>query len=282
MTGEKLQKILARAGLGSRRKLEASIAEGNVVVNGKKAKLGDRATEADTIEFNGRRVRFAKNTQRVIAYNKPEGEICTLKDEKGRRTVFESLPRIQGQRWINVGRLDINTTGLMLFTTDGELANKLMHPSSEIDREYRVRVFGEVTPEMEKALVTGVELEDGPAKFSDLMRDNDNEGHNRWYTVCLMEGRNREVRRLWESQELKVNRLKRVRYGPIFLESYVRPGQWIDLSVDQVKSLYETADLKTPEIYQSKPAERVKAERQEHKLRARGGHSSKVRRDKPW
>ncbi|MCL4157824.1 UNVERIFIED_CONTAM: hypothetical protein GTU68_021634, partial [Idotea baltica] len=187
--------------MGSRRALEKVIDEGRVKVNGAVANLGDRANESDKIEVDGETVTFEKASIRVILYNKPEGQVCTRKDEKGRPTVFLTLPKLTNQRWINIGRLDINTSGLLLFTNDGELANKLMHPSSNIDREYLVRVHGKVDQENLTALKKGVELEDGLAKFSDIVEsENSKEGLNRWFTVCLMEGRNREVRRLWESQ----------------------------------------------------------------------------------
>lgn len=271
--GEKLQKILARTGLGSRRSMEAAIVAGRVKLNGKLATIGDRAIHSDQVHLDGKPVKLDSNTTRVILYNKPEGEICTRKDEKGRRTVFASLPKLTGQRWINVGRLDINTSGLLLFTTDGELANKLMHPSTEIDREYLVRVFGEVTEEALESLRRGVELEDGLAKFTDITEKENEGGLNRWYTVCLQEGRNREVRRLWESQELKVNRLKRVRYGPIFLPSIVRSGQWLDLGASDIKALYKICDLSMPKLSSQNPKERTRMLRQEQKLRSRGRKS---------
>ena len=268
--GEKLQKILAAHGMGSRREIERWISDGRVKLNGKVAKLGDRATDVDKIQVDDRNVEQKAQTHRVILYNKPEGEVCTRKDPQGRPTVFDRLPRVSGKRWINVGRLDINTSGLMLFTTDGALANKLMHPSSNIDREYLVRVFGEVTEEKIENLKKGVELDDGMARFSDIYENDAEIGQNRWFTVCLMEGRNREVRRLWESQEVQVNRLKRVRYGPIFLPSYLRTGQWIDLEVKDAKEIYKACDMKAPSLSLRQPKERVKARRQEEKLRSGG------------
>ncbi|MFX4228282.1 MAG: 23S rRNA pseudouridine(2605) synthase RluB [Porticoccaceae bacterium] len=272
-TGEKLQKILAARGLGSRREIEGWIEEGRVSVNGRQAKLGDRAEPTDRIEVDKKNVDLRSQTHRVLMYNKPEGEVATRKDPQGRPTVFDRLPPLKGQRWINVGRLDINTSGLMLFTTDGALANKLMHPSSNIDREYLVRVFGEVTDEILQNLVDGVELEDGPARFSDIVENEIDSGQNRWFTVCLMEGRNREVRRLWESQGVKVNRLKRVRYGPIFLPSFLRTGQWVDMDVAETRSLYQQCGLKVPELNMKQPREWVKSKRQEQKLRS-GGRSA--------
>lgn len=274
---EKLQKILAARGFGSRREIEKWIADGRVQVNGKQAKLGDRASNSDVIELDNRKVDQKPQSHRVIIYNKPEGEITTRKDKEGRPTVFDHLPQVSGQRWINIGRLDINTSGLLLFTTDGELANKLMHPSSQIDREYLVRVFGEVTEQHIDNLLTGVELEDGMAKFSDITEKERDSGQNRWFTVCLMEGRNREVRRLWESQEVQVNRLKRVRYGPILLPSYVRPGQWVDLDVKDVRMLYKTCDIKPPALSLKDPKQRVKSIRQEQKIRSGGRSGSRTR-----
>ena len=236
---EKLQKILASAGYGSRRELEKWISDGRVSVNGKVAKLGDRVTLDDTVIVDGKRARLPAKDQRirVLLYNKPEGEVCTRSDPDGRKTVFEHLPKLKNERWIAVGRLDINTSGLLLFTNNGELANKLMHPSSSIDREYLVRIHGAVDDEMMKRLREGVLLEDGMAKFSDIV-PGERVGTNGWYTVALMEGRNREVRRLWESQNVEVNRLKRVRFGPIFMPSYARRGQWVELDEKALNDLY--------------------------------------------
>lgn len=270
-SGEKLQKILARQGLGSRRNMEKVIDEGRVKVNGVVASLGDRASESDNVEVDGRPIKFESAPIRVILYNKPEGQVCTRNDEKGRPTVFLNLPPLSNQRWINVGRLDINTSGLLLFTNDGGLANKLMHPSSNIDREYLVRVHGEITKENLAALTSGVELEDGMAKFSDIVEsESSGEGLNRWFTVCLMEGKNREVRRLWESQEVQVNRLKRVRFGPIFMPSYVRSGQWVDLQAREVSALYKSCGLAVPELSIKSAGGSARVQRQEKKLRARG------------
>lgn len=268
--GEKIQKILARRGVGSRRAMEKAIVEGRIHVNGQQASLGDRALEQDKIEVDGQLVEEHFAPVRVILYNKPEGQVCTRKDEKGRVTVFADLPKLIKQRWINIGRLDINTSGLLLFTTDGELANKLMHPSSNIDREYMVRVFGDVTEENISAMLNGVELEDGLARFSDIVEGDNDKGLNKWYTVCLMEGRNREVRRLWESQDLKVNRLKRVRYGPIFLPSYVRSGQWNDLSSSEIKTLYKSCGLSEPRLLGPMANDKDRHARHERKLRSRG------------
>lgn len=212
--GEKLQKVLARIGVGSRRDVEAWISHGRIKVNGKDATLGLRVDLHDAITIDGKvikREEAAESVRRVIMYNKPDGEICTRDDPEGRPTVFDKMPKPKEGRWINIGRLDINTTGLLMFTTDGELANRLMHPSYEMDREYAVRVRGEVDDEMIERLKAGVVLEDGPAKFTDIKQAPGGEGFNHWYHCVVMEGRNREVRRLWESQGLVVSRLKRDR-----------------------------------------------------------------------
>lgn len=246
---EKLQKVLARAGQGSRREMETRIREGRVMVNGEMASLGDRVKLTDEILLDNYPVKLSVegNRTRVIIYNKPEGEVCTRKDPEGRPTVFDRLPKLRGERWIAVGRLDINTSGLLLFTTDGELANRLMHPSTEIDREYLVRVMGEITDDNIKALKKGVFLEDGMARFTDIV-DGGGEGINRWFYVCLMEGRNREVRRMWESQGAKVNRLKRVRFGPVFLPSKAKVGRFVEMEEVEVNALCSLAQLPTQPI----------------------------------
>lgn len=238
--GEKLQKVLARIGVGSRRDVESWISQGRIKVNGKDATLGQRVDMHDAITVDGRvikREEAAETVRRVIMYNKPDGEICTRDDPEGRPTVFDRLPRPKEGRWINIGRLDINTTGLLMFTTDGELANRLMHPSFEMDREYAVRVRGEVDDDMLLRLKNGVILEDGPARFTDIQQAPGGEGFNHWYHCVVMEGRNREVRRLWESQGLVVSRLKRVRYGPVFLNSDLPMGRWREMSQQEVDVL---------------------------------------------
>ena len=245
---ERLQKVLARAGYGSRREIESWIVQGRMKINGKVAELGDQIDEQDSVILNGkvlRKLEFAPR-QRVIAYHKPVGEICTRNDPEGRRTVFDSLPRLQNSRWIAVGRLDINTAGLILFTTDGELANNLMHPSNEIEREYAVRVMGRVSPEIFTALQQGVELEDGMAHF-DRILDSGGEGSNHWYHVVLKEGRNREVRRLWEAVDLTVSRLLRIRYGPIELQRSLRQGKCKELEEAEIKQLVKVAGMKSSE-----------------------------------
>lgn len=245
---EKLQKVLARAGVGSRREMEKYISAGRVKVNGNVATLGDRVTSDDKVVVDGHAVTIKASQNdvvRVVLYNKPEGQICSQNDPEGRPTVFENLPKLSSGRWISVGRLDFNTSGLLLFTNDGDLAHKLMHPSSNIDREYLVRVQGDVTDANLAALKAGVDLEDGKAKFTDVVPGSQ-EGSNQWFYCVVMEGKNREVRRLWESQNCRVSRLKRVRYGSIFIPSHVRVGQWIELEDKELKSLYESCDLKAP------------------------------------
>jgi 23S rRNA pseudouridine2605 synthase len=268
---EKLQKILAAAGYASRRELERWISDGRVTINGKVAKLGDRASSEDVISVDGKRVRLpAQQRIRVILYNKPEGEVCTRSDPEGRKTVFDSLPNLKGERWIAVGRLDIGTTGLLLFTNNGDLANKLMHPSSEIDREYLVRIHGAVDDDMLQRLREGVLLEDGIAKFSDIVA-GERVGTNGWYTVALMEGRNREVRRLWESQNVEVNRLKRVRFGPIFLPSYTRRGQWVELDEQPLNDLLMTVKMSVPRSKKRLPPnDQQRRDRQLKRLRSGG------------
>lgn len=241
---ERIQKLLSQAGIGSRREIEGWIKEGRISVNNKVAKLGDQAEEGDDIRIDGRPVTLLDvgKTVRVIAYNKPVGEVCTRNDPEGRPTVFDHLPKTRGERWINIGRLDINTSGLLLFTTDGELANALMHPSGGVDREYAVRVFGEINDEMIERLKEGVMLEDGMARFTDVQYF-DGEGLNKWYHVVLMEGKNREVRRLWESQGITVSRLKRVRYGCVFLPSRIPNGIWVELNQKEINNLYDLVGL---------------------------------------
>lgn len=241
---EKLQKVLAAHGLGSRREAEKWIAEGRVTVNGKVATVGDRVAPDDRLVVDGRPVSQQQQRHRVLIYNKPTGEIVSRDDPQGRPSVFDRLPRIRGGRWIAVGRLDFNTSGLLLFTTDGELANRLMHPSFQIEREYVVRVMGEVTDAKLQNMRDGVMLEDDVARFSDIQKGQQEDGANNWYYVVLMQGRNREVRRLWESQGLVVSRLKRVRYGNILIPSAVRAGRYADLEPKQIKELYNLVKLR--------------------------------------
>lgn len=245
--GEKLQKVLARAGQGSRREIEAMIAENRISVDGKVATLGDRIDvhSGVKVRIDGHIVNLLhaqKEVCRVLMYYKPEGELCTSHDPEGRATVFDRLPRLTGSRWIAVGRLDINTSGLLLFTTDGELANRLMHPSREVEREYSVRVFGQVDEAMLQRLKKGVQLEDGPASFKSIKAVG-GQGMNQWFDVTLMEGRNREVRRLWESQGIQVSRLIRIRYGNIQLMKSLPRGGWEEMDLTNVNYLRELVGL---------------------------------------
>ncbi|UCH53123.1 MAG: pseudouridine synthase [Pseudomonadota bacterium] len=260
--GEKLQKVLARVGVGSRRQIEGWIAQGRITVEGRPAVVGQRVSPGQRIALDGRPLSATDITPRprVLIYHKPEGELCSRVDHApsnvasqeaegtalGRPTVFDNLPRLRASRWILVGRLDFNTSGLLLVTNDGELAHRLMHPSSEIEREYAVRIFGEVTPEMWAQLQAGVQLEDGPARFDDII-DAGGSGMNHWYHVILREGRNREVRRVWEAVGARVSRLIRVRYGNVTLPRHLRPGRFEDLEPEQAAELYRLAGLTLPE-----------------------------------
>lgn len=236
---ERLQKVLAQAGVGSRREMEEWIAAGRVSVNGVTATIGMSVIPTDKVKIGGRLInlRFTSTrTPRVVMYHKPEGEIVSRDDPDGRPSVFTALPRIRGGRWIAVGRLDFNTSGLLLFTTSGELANQLMHPSSELVREYAVRVLGELTLDQIHRLQNGIELEDGPASFSSI-QDGGGEGSNHWYRVTLFEGRNREVRRMFEAVNMMVSRLIRVRYGPFSLPPQLKRGRAHELNENDVKAL---------------------------------------------
>lgn len=235
---------MASAGLGSRRALEQQIRNGEVLINNKPASLGQSASVGDLISFAGKewKVIDLTSTQRSLVYNKPTGEVTTRSDPQGRPTVFDRLPVINEARWIAVGRLDINTSGLLLMTTDGELANAMMHPSNKVDREYACRIFGEIDAVKLANLKKGVMLDDGLAQFSDIKAAGGEHG-NRWYHVTLLEGRNREVRRLWASQEVMVSRLKRVRYGAVFLPKRLRMGDWSELSATDHQTLREDVGL---------------------------------------
>jgi 23S rRNA pseudouridine2605 synthase len=252
----RLQKALADAGLGSRREIEGWIAAGRVHVNGRVARLGDRVTALDRIRVDGRdldRRAARKSALRVIAYNKPEGEVVTRSDPEGRPTVFRRLPRLKGGRWIAVGRLDINTSGLLLLTNQGELANRLMHPSHEVEREYAVRILGAVAPDAIRQLTEGIALEDGPARFESVA-DAGGAGANHWYHVVLREGRNREVRRLWEEAGCMVSRLIRIRYGNVTLGPRVFAGHWRDLTEEETAGLLALAGMKPPRPLQRRQA----------------------------
>lgn len=242
----KLQKALADAGHGSRRELEEWIAAGRVSVNGEPAHVGQRIGPEDKVRVNGKLVQLKfgdSRLPRVLLYHKPEGEIVSRDDPEGRPTVFEKLPRINNGRWIAIGRLDFNSCGLMLFTSSGELANRLMHPRYELEREYAVRVLGEPSVEAVAQLKAGIELEDGLARFNRFVEAG-GEGANRWYTVTLSEGRNREVRRMFEAVGLTVSRLMRVRYGPVQLPPGLKRGLWRELDSLEVGVLLKA--LKPP------------------------------------
>lgn len=269
---EKLQKVLAAQGLGSRREMERWIESGRVKVNGRKATIGDRVSDKDKIMVDGKPVdvkRAATRRRRVLAYNKPEGEVATRNDPEGRPTVFDHLPKLHGERWIVVGRLDLNTSGLLLFTNDGEVANRLMHPSAEIEREYACRILGNVDDAVLKRLQEGVLLDDGIARFTNI-RVQGGRGANRWFSVTLREGRNREVRRLWESQDLTVSRLKRVRYGHVAIPSLLRAGDWLELGKADVDALCREVDLKPQRERPLTVKERQDYRRQLEKLKQRG------------
>ncbi|AKH89295.1 23S rRNA pseudouridine(2605) synthase RluB [Edwardsiella tarda] len=282
---EKLQKVLARAGHGSRREIEALIKEGRVSVDGKLATLGDRVevTANMKIRVDGRVVSIRESEQeicRVLAYYKPEGELCTRRDPEGRPTVFDRLPRLRGSRWIAVGRLDINTSGLLLFTTDGELANRLMHPSREVEREYAVRVFGQVDEDKLRQLSRGVQLEDGPASFKSISFQG-GEGLNQWYNVTLTEGRNREVRRLWEAVGVQVSRLIRVRYGDLTLPKGLPRGGWQELPLENINYLRELVELKaesTSKLPVERERRRMKANQIRRAVKRHSQHGSSSRR----
>ncbi len=239
---QKLQKVLAQAGLGSRRAMEEIIKAGKVKVNGTPASLGARVTTDDLIQVGRRQIKFKVTTRlpRVILYHKPEGEIVTRDDPGGRPSVFEKLPVIRSAKWLAVGRLDFNTGGLLMFTTSGELANRLMHPRFEVEREYAVRLFGALTPAQIAEFKKGVRLSDGDAKF-DVLEEHGGEGRNRWYHVVLKEGRNRVVRRMFEALGLQVSRLMRVRFGIVSLPPRLKRGTWIELRESEISQLLEWA-----------------------------------------
>ena len=243
---ERIQKLLARAGVGSRRQIEQLVSQGLVTVNGHVAVLGERAGPDDRILVRGEPVRPSAGLRpRALMYNKPAGEVTARHDPQGRPTVFDRLPALSRGRWVNVGRLDVATSGLLLFTNDGDLANRLMHPASGVAREYAVRILGAVGDDILERLRQGVVLEDGVARFESIT-DAGGTGSNHWYRVTLREGRSREVRRLWESQGLAVSRLIRVRYGPIELDRQLRRGRWRALGPEELEALYDCAGLTRP------------------------------------
>lgn len=251
---ERIQKVLSRLGVGSRRQIEAWIREGKIQINKKLAQLGDHISSDDRVYVNGKKIDLTHSEdieRRVIMYYKNEGEICSRNDPEHKDSVFDHLPRLKSGRWISIGRLDLNTCGLLLFTTDGELANRLMHPSFEIEREYASRVLGEVPADAIDNMLAGVESEDDILKF-DSVRDAGGSGANHWYHVILHQGRYREVRRLWESQGIKVSRLKRVRYGSISLPRSLRQGNWEELSHSQINTLLDITGMEIVKLDKSK------------------------------
>jgi len=289
---ERIQKALAQAGHGSRRQVEAWVQEGRITVNGKVATLGAHITEDDKVMLDGKQLRLKFKHElplKVILYHKPEGEICTRNDPEKRATIYDNLPKLRGGRWVAVGRLDVNTSGMLLLTTSGELANKLMHPSSGMEREYAVRVLGEVDRDMIKNMREGVELEDGMAAF-DTIRDAGGQGANHWYHVIIKEGRKREVRRLWESQGVTVSRLIRVRFGDITLPRGLSAGKFVDLDMASLNKLLRTVDMPAIEKKHGRSDARTKApvkpkleEKPKRKKRAspKKGYAPVARRKKP-
>ena len=244
---QRLHKLLALAGLGSRRDMEELIASGRVTINGVTAQVGAGVTQYDVVRLDSRilKLPFEAELPQVLIYHKPEGEIVSQDDPEGRATVFDKLPRIKQGKWIAIGRLDINTSGLLIFTNSGELANRFMHPRYEVEREYAVRIFGELSDDQMSMLTHGIALEDGPANF-DRITAQGGEGANHWYQVVIREGRNREVRRLFEALQLPVSRLMRVRFGPINLPPRVKRGAMLKLEQKQVVELLEWAELPVP------------------------------------
>jgi 23S rRNA pseudouridine2605 synthase len=241
---ERIQKLLAHQGVASRRQIDQMLQQGRISVDGKLAKPGDQINGREKISLDGKLIRIANRESRpkLMMYHKPTGQVCTRSDPEGRPDVFQNLPGLVQGRWVSIGRLDINTSGLILFTNQGELANRLMHPSYEIEREYAVRVHGAVNSDMLHQLSQGIELDDGIAKF-DQINDSGGQGTNHWYHVILKEGKNREVRRLWESVGVEVSRLVRVRYHSFNLPKWLKPGKYRIFEDEVVKRLYQKLDL---------------------------------------
>ena len=245
---DRIQKFLAHQGVASRRQVDQMLQAGRITVNGQVAKPGDQVEGGEKIALDGKLIRIdrADLKPKLLMYHKPIGEVCTRADPEGRTDVFKSLPGLGRGRWVSIGRLDINTSGLILFTNQGELANRLMHPSFEVEREYAVRVHGVVNADMLKQLEQGVQLEDGLARFDQII-DSGGEGTNHWYHVIIKEGRNREVRRLWESVGVEVSRLVRVRYDQFNLPKWLKPGKYRFFEEDVIAGLYKRLDLDNPE-----------------------------------
>lgn len=241
---ERIQKYLAGQGTGSRRQIDSLLQQGRISVNGRVAKPGDRVEGREKIAIDGKLLRLQRQEAKpkLLLYHKPIGQVCTRDDPEGREDVYCSLPGLRQGRWVGVGRLDINTSGLLLFTNDGDLANRLMHPSFGVEREYAVRVHGEVSPAMLQQLREGIELDDGAAHFDDIV-DAGGTGRNHWYHVVLREGRNREVRRLWEAVGVEVSRLVRVRYEQFTLPKWLKPGKYRYLEEETVKRVYQRLEL---------------------------------------
>ena len=241
---ERLQKVMAQSGHGSRRNIEILIAQGHITINGQVAKLGDSVGPGDKVKLDGEpiRLRFGEPLPRVLLYHKPEGEIVTRDDPEGRATVFEKLPRVQGGRWVSVGRLDLNTGGLLIFTTSGELANRLTHPRFEVEREYAVRVMGELSEEQKAKLTTGIDIEGESCKF-DSIEDRGGEGSNHWYHVVLREGKNREVRKMMEAAGLMVSRLMRVRFGTVQMPGFLKRGMMREMAEEEIQQLIAFAGM---------------------------------------
>lgn len=248
MDSQKLHKVLAQSGLGSRRDMEALIAAGEVRVNGVVATVGTRVCETDVVLVSRRRVRlnFAEEKPRILLYHKPEGEIVSHDDPAGRVSVFDGLPRVQGGKWVSVGRLDFNTSGLLILTTSGELANRLSHPRFEVEREYAVRVVGELSEAQMRQACQEIHLEDGPARFEHI-QDKGGEGTNHWYQVVLKEGRNREVRRMFEAMHLMVGRLIRIRFGIVHLPPRLGRGHFMELDTAEVDRMLQWAGMAAPQ-----------------------------------
>lgn len=266
---QKLHKVLAQAGLGSRREMEQWIAAGRITVNGKVAGVGERVLASDQIKVGGRPIRMpeAGRAARVLLYHKPDGEIVTREDPEGRVTVFANLPRLRGAKWLSVGRLDVNTSGLLIFTTSGDLANRMSHPRFEVEREYAVRILGQLSTEQTRSLMQGITLEDGPARCLTL-EDAGGEGSNHWYRLVVAEGRNRLVRRLFEALGFTVSRLMRVRFGAISLPPRLKRGQSVELPFDEVRGIERWLSSLQERVPATPPTPRASTQTRNHRPRS--------------